>query len=29
LVMHHSSDIKLISKVNIDKDTLEEEWYME
>jgi len=29
LVMHHSSDIKLISKANIDKDTLEEEWYME
>ena len=29
LVMQHSSDIKLISKANIDKDTLEEEWYME
>ena len=29
LVMRHSSDIKLISKANIDKDTLEEEWYME
>jgi hypothetical protein len=29
LVMNHSSDIKLISKANIDKDTLEEEWYME
>ena len=29
LVMQHSSDIKLISKANINKDTLEEEWYME
>ena len=29
LVMQHSSDIKLISKANISKDTLEEEWYME
>ena len=29
LVMQHSSDIKLNSKANINKDTLEEEWYME
>ena len=29
LVMRHSFDIKLIRKTNIDKDILEEEWYME